>query len=50
MPVAKRFEWRKLETLMRVIGSDDTTTKRLLLEIGARGSEPGARKMFCIKM
>lgn len=33
--------WRKLETLMHVIGSDETTTKRLLLEIGARGSEDG---------
>jgi len=31
--------WRKLETLMHVIGADEETTKRLLLEIGARGSE-----------
>ena len=31
--------WRKLDTLMHVIGANDETTKRLLLEIGARGSE-----------
>jgi len=31
--------WRKLDTLMHVIGCDEATTKRLLLEIGARGSE-----------
>ncbi|MFI5089951.1 MAG: hypothetical protein ACHP7P_07820 [Terriglobales bacterium] len=37
----KRFpeHWRKLSTLMHVIGADEETTKRLLLEIGARGSE-----------
>jgi len=33
--------WRKLDTLMHVIGADEATTKRLLLEIGARGSEDG---------
>lgn len=31
--------WRKLTTLSRVIGADGETTKRLLFEIGARGSE-----------
>ncbi len=31
--------WRKLSTLARVVGADDETTKRLLFEIGARGSE-----------
>ncbi len=31
--------WRRLETLSHVIGADEDTTKRLLLEIGARGSE-----------
>jgi hypothetical protein len=38
---SKRFKnkWRKLETLSRVIGADEETTKRLLIEIGARGSE-----------
>jgi len=34
-------EWRKLETLSRVIGADFETTTRLLVEIGARGSESG---------
>ena len=33
--------WRKLDTLMHVIGSDEAAAKRLLLEIGARGSEDG---------
>ena len=36
-----KLPWRKLETLMHVIGTDEETTKRLLLEIGARGSEDG---------
>lgn len=31
--------WRKLSTLSRVAGADDETTKRLLFEIDARGSE-----------
>jgi hypothetical protein len=39
----KRFEeegnWRNLETLRRVIGADRETTTRLLVELGARGSE-----------
>src|SRR6266700_2165708 len=37
----KRFpdHWRKLETLMHVIGANEETTKRLLLELEARGSE-----------
>jgi hypothetical protein len=33
--------WRKLETLTHVIGTDEETTKRLLLEVGARASEDG---------
>ena len=33
--------WRKLSTLMHVIGANEETTKRLLLEIGARASEDG---------
>ncbi len=33
--------WRKLETLKHVIGADDETTKRLLIEVGARASEDG---------
>ncbi len=32
-------EWRKLQTLSRIIGADYETTTRLLIEIGARGSE-----------
>ena len=31
--------WRELSTLAHVIGTDDETTKRLLIEIGARASE-----------
>lgn len=31
--------WRRLSTLSRVIGADEETTKRLLIEVGARGSE-----------
>lgn len=31
--------WRKIETLARVIGADHDTTKRLLIELSARGSE-----------
>lgn len=37
----QRYSWRKLTILMHVIGSDEGTTKRLLLEVGARGSEDG---------
>jgi hypothetical protein len=36
------YEWRRLDTLMHVIGADEKTTKRLLLEIGGRASEDGA--------
>lgn len=38
---APQYQWRKLETLMHVIGADEETTKRLLLEVGARASEDG---------
>jgi hypothetical protein len=38
---APQYQWRKLETLMHVIGADEETTKRLLLELGARASEDG---------
>lgn len=34
-------KWRKLNTLMHVVGADEETTKRLLLELGARASEDG---------
>lgn len=35
------YTWRKLDTLMHVIGADEQTTKRLLLEFGAQASEDG---------
>ncbi|HVL48148.1 MAG TPA: hypothetical protein VM889_06290 [Candidatus Thermoplasmatota archaeon] len=38
---SKKFQWRRLDTLMHVIGADEETTKRLLLDIGARASEDG---------
>lgn len=31
--------WRHIDTLSRVIGADHETTKYLLIELGARGSE-----------
>jgi hypothetical protein len=37
----QKYLWRTLDTLMHVIGADEKTTKRLLLEIGARASENG---------
>lgn len=33
--------WRKLQTLMNVVGADAETTKQLLIELEARGSEDG---------
>ena len=47
----ERFKggWRTLDTLMHVIGSDQDTTKRLLIEIGARASEDGQDKWSLIK-
>ncbi len=35
------YSWRNFDTLMHVIGADEKTTKRLLLEVGARASEDG---------
>jgi hypothetical protein len=32
-------QWRFLSTLSRVIGADEDTTRRLLIEAGARSSE-----------
>src|SRR5467141_1786722 len=34
-------QWRKLDTLMHVIGSNEIIIQRLLLEIDSRGSEDG---------
>lgn len=36
---SEKHEWRKMETLSRVVGADYPTTTRLLIELGARGSE-----------
>ena len=36
-----RYDWRKLDTLRHVIGTDPETAKRLLLEVDARASENG---------
>src|SRR5438067_1731851 len=41
--------WRNLDTLMHVIGADEKTTKRLLVDIGARASEDGQRKWGLIE-
>ena len=32
-------DWRKMSTLSRVIGADADTTRRLLIDLEARGSE-----------
>jgi hypothetical protein len=37
----QQYKWRHLDMLMHVIGADEETTKRLLLEVGARASEDG---------
>jgi hypothetical protein len=42
-------EWRTFDTLMSVIGANETTTKRLLLEIGARGSTKDGRSWALIE-
>ena len=44
-----RYTWRKLETLMHVVGADEEITKRLLLEVGARASEDGKRQWGLIE-
>jgi hypothetical protein len=42
-----RFRWRKLQVLSHVIGADEDTTKKLLLEVGARASEDG-QNLWCL--
>jgi hypothetical protein len=32
------YHWRRIDTLANVVGTDEVTVRRLLLEIGARGS------------
>jgi hypothetical protein len=34
---SEKYPWRKLQSLSNVIGADEATTRRLLLEVGARG-------------
>jgi hypothetical protein len=41
--------WCLLDMLMAVIGADEETTKRLLIEIGARGSQDINRNWGLIK-
>lgn len=41
--------WRELSTLCRIIGADHQTTTRLLIELGARGSEGDAEVWALIK-
>ncbi len=40
-------EWRKLSTLSRIVGADYETTTRLLIELGARGSE-GEKEVWAL--
>jgi hypothetical protein len=42
-------KWRKIETLSAVIGASEEETKRLLVELEARGSEKGDGKWGLIK-
>lgn len=44
-----KSKWRKFETLSRVIGANDQTTRRLLIEVGARGNELDADVWALIK-
>jgi hypothetical protein len=37
----QKYKWRSFDRLKHVVGADDETTKRLLLEIGARASACG---------
>jgi len=46
---APDYQWRKLETLMHVVGADEETTKKLLLDIGGRASEDGQRLWGLVK-
>jgi hypothetical protein len=39
----QRWKWRKLTTLSHVIGADETTTKALLIDVGARASQDGSQ-------
>lgn len=39
----ERYDWRELSTLCRVIGTDEHTARRLLVELHARGLEHGGQ-------
>ncbi len=41
-----RFNWRHLSTLARVTGTDEEECRRLLIEIGARGSLSEGKEMW----
>ena len=42
----EKFKWRSMENLSSAIGGDEETTAALLLEIGARKSMTGKRKIL----
>ena len=39
----RQHHWRRIDTLANVVGTDEATVRRLLLEIGARGSMRNGR-------
>lgn len=39
LKLLKTRQWRTLSTLSRVVGADENTARRLLIEVGARSSE-----------
>jgi len=41
--------WRRLETLSQVIGADEQTTKRLLIQVGARGDQTHGSTLWGLK-
>ena len=45
---SKKVEWRTFQTLMNVIGADEATAKKLLIEIGARASTKDGAKWALI--
>ena len=43
-----RFEWRRLSTLARATGTTEEECRRLLVEIGARGSLSGGEESWAL--
>jgi len=39
----RKWKWNRIDTLANVVGTDEATVRRLLLEIGARGSMKDGR-------